>query len=65
MAFHADAEAEISHFIAVTHDFVWSVAVSNRIDENGMTALMNDYKSRQLIVLKGIYSGLALPLPAH
>ena len=22
MAFHADAEAEFSHFIAVTHDFV-------------------------------------------
>ena len=49
MAFHADAEAEISQFIAVTHDYVWSVAVNNRIDEIGMTVLMNDYKSRQLI----------------
>jgi hypothetical protein len=59
MAFHADAEAEISQFIAVTHDFVWSVAVSNRIDEIGMAALMNDYKSRQLIVFNKYLYGLS------
>jgi hypothetical protein len=59
MAFHADAEAEISQFIAVTHDFVWSVAVNNRIDEIGMTALMNDYKSRQLIVFNKYRYGLS------
>ena len=59
MAFHADAEAEISQFIAVTHDYVWSVAVNNRIDEIGMTVLMNDYKSRQLIDFSKYLYGLS------
>ena len=48
IAIHADAEAEINQFISDLHDFVWTVAISNRIDEIGMTALMNDFKSRQL-----------------
>ena len=59
MAFHADAEAEISQFIAVTHDYVWSVAVNNRIDEIGMTVLMNDYKSQQLIDFSKYLYGLS------